>query len=554
MPGGAMFRRIKKWTYSLSLKLSFCLIGSILVVFGLVGFQLIRMHERHLESLTFDSADRIADIIKSGTRYGMLKNHRDEVYQTIQTIGAEPGINKIRIYAQDGSIRYSTQRDEMGTQVDKNAEACYACHAQAQPLSRLNRPDRVRIYRTAGGERILGLITPIENSEDCSGPGCHVSPREQTVLGVLDVTMSLQKADQMIVQGRNQMATVLVISAVLISTIFGALIWAVVYRPVHRLRQGIQHVSQGELGYRIPEASRDEIGELASSFNHMTEELARAEDEINQWTKTLEERVEEKTAELQKAHQRMVKVERMASMGQLAAIVAHEINNPLAGILAYARLLAKKFQGRSPASQEQGRSEVQEELDLIASEAARCGEIVKGLLQFARQGKRDYQANDLNRLVSESIRLIRHKVELAGIQTRLDLDGQLPPVVCDAQEIRQALVAVLINACEAVSSNEGIIEVGTRLRSEFESVDIWVRDNGVGMDAETQKHIFEPFFTTKEQGKGVGLGLAAVSGIINQHSGEIDVQSEVGQGTTITLRLPLTSEAAGAGAAKATAV
>ena len=549
-----MFARIRRWTYSLSLKLSFYLIGALLVVFGLLGFQLIRLHERNLESLTFDSAERIADIIKSGTRYGMLKNHRDEVHQTIQTIGAEPGISKIRIYNQDGSIRYSTDGSEIGSQVDKKAEACYACHAQAQPLSRLNRPDRVRIYHAASGERIMGLIAPIENEPDCTGAGCHVSPSEQTVLGVLDVTMSLQKGDAMIATGRRQMATVLVISALLVSGLFGALIWAVVYRPVHRLRKGIQHVARGDRSYRIPESSRDEIGELGSSFNHMTEELARAEGEINQWTKTLEQRVEEKTAELQKAHQRMVKVERMASMGQLAAIVAHEINNPLAGILAYSRLLVKKVRGRAGALDERSRAEIQEELDLIGSEAARCGEIVKGLLQFARQGKRDYQANDLNRLVTESVRLIRHKTDMASVQVCLNLDSQMPPVVCDAQEIRQAMVAVLINACEAVSPNEGVIEVGTRLREDEEVAHIWVRDNGVGMDAETQKRIFEPFFTTKEQGKGVGLGLAAVSGIINQHSGEIEVESEVGKGTTITFRLPLTSEAAGAGATSAEAV
>jgi two-component system NtrC family sensor kinase len=186
-------------------------------------------------------------------------------------------------------------------------------------------------------------------------------------------------------------------------------------------------------------------------------------------------------------------------------------------------------------------------LDLIASEAARCGEIVKGLLQFSRQGKRNYQANNLNQLIRESIRLIKHKVDLMCISTELVLDETLVPVVCDAQEIRQALVAVLINACEAVQPNEGVIRIGTQLRPELDSVDIWIADNGVGMDPETQKHIFEPFFTTKEHGKGVGLGLAAVSGIINQHSGEIEVESEPGKGTKITLRLPLTSEAATAG-------
>jgi two-component system, NtrC family, sensor kinase len=549
-----MFSRIRKWTFSLSLKLSFWLIGSILIVFGLVGYQHIRLHGRHLEELTFVSAERIADTIKNSTRYSMLRNHRDEVHQIIQTIGNEPGISKIRIYNQDGSVRYSTDDREVGTQVDKQAEACYACHAQEEPITKLDRPDRMRIYTGTNGGRILGLITPIENSQDCGGAGCHVSPADQTVLGVLDVTMSLDMPDRMIAEGRTQMGRVLVFSALLISTVFGFLIWVVVYRPVHRLREGTQQVARGEVSQRIQLSSRDEIGDLAASFNHMTEELERARDEITEWTRTLEQRVEEKTAELQSAHQRMVKVERMASMGQLAAIVAHEVNNPLAGILTYARLLRKRIEKPGDQLTPEALTEIREDLDLIGSEAARCGEIVKGLLQFARQGKRDYQANDLNRLISESLRLIRHKVELSCIQTQIHLDESLPPIVCDAQEIRQALVAVLINACEAVGPHEGLIEVGTRLQPELESVDIWVEDNGVGMDAETQKHIFEPFFTTKEHGKGVGLGLAAVSGIINQHSGEIGVQSEVGKGTRITLRLPLTSEAASAGVPRAAAI
>ncbi|RPJ81548.1 MAG: HAMP domain-containing protein, partial [Acidobacteria bacterium] len=484
-----MVRRLRRWTFSLSLKLSVCLIGSILIVFGLVGYQHIRLHERDLEELTFATAEGVADTIKNSTRYSMMRNHRDEVFQIIQTIGHEPGINKIRIYNQDGSVRYSTDPKELDTQVDKKAEACYACHAKEQPLRRLNRPDRVRIYQAASGERILGLISPIENSPDCAGAGCHVSPAQQTILGVLDVTLSLEKADQMIASGRTKIASGIVVAALLISGFFGALIWAMVYRPVRQLRVGTQHVARGELDYSIEVGSRDEIGELAGSFNHMTEELRRAKEEITESTKKLEQRVEEKTAELQKAHQRMVKVERMASMGQLAAIVAHEINNPLAGILTYARLLRKKV--GKPFENPESCAQVQSDWDLIASEAARCGEIVKGLLQFSRQGKRNYQANDLNQLVRESIRLIKHKVDLMCISTELALDETLVPVVCDAQEIRQALVAVLINACESVQPNEGVIRIGTQLRPALDSVEIWVSDNGVGMDAETQKHIFE---------------------------------------------------------------
>jgi two-component system NtrC family sensor kinase len=281
----------------------------------------------------------------------------------------------------------------------------------------------------------------------------------------------------------------------------------------------------------------------------MTEELKRAKDQVAEWTRSLEDRVEQKTEQLQRAHHRMIKIERMASMGQLAAIVAHEINNPLAGILTYARLLIKRSRTSQWSVNEV--TEMREDLELIANEASRCGEIVKGLLQFSRQSKKNYQPNDLNQLIRESLRLIKHKLDLLNIQTSACLESDIPPIVCDAQEIRQALVAIFINACEAVSPNEGIVEAGTRHRMDLGVIEIWVRDNGVGMDEETQKHIFEPFFTTKEHGKGVGLGLAAVIGIVNQHSGEIDVESRPGAGTTFTIRLPLTSEAAASPDAKA---
>ncbi len=547
-----VYQKIRKLTFSLSLKLSICLVGSMIAVFLLLGYWHISLHEKDLEELTFQSAERISDAIKNSTRYSMMKNHRDEVFQIIRTMGAEPGLNKIRIFNQDGGIRVSTDESEVETQVDKRAEACYACHAQEQPLTRLNRPDRVRIYHAANGERILGLINPIENSPDCGGAGCHASVADQKVLGVLDVTMSLAKPDAMIASGRRQMIGTVGASIVLISTIFAALIWFMVYRPVHRLRLGIQQVAAGELDHKIEVSSRDEIGELAGSFNQMTEELKRAKDQVAEFTRSLEDRVEQKTEQLQRAHQRMIKIERMASMGQLAAIVAHEINNPLAGILTYARLLIKRSRNSQWSVNEV--TELREDLELIANEASRCGEIVKGLLQFSRQSKKNYQANDLNQLIRESLRLIKHKLDLMNIQTSACLEPDIPPIVCDAQEIRQALVAILINACEAVSPNEGLVEAGTRHRMDLGVVEIWVRDNGVGMDEETQKHIFEPFFTTKEHGKGVGLGLAAVIGIVNQHSGEIEVESRPGAGTTFTIRLPLTSEAAASPDAKAAVV
>lgn len=506
------------------------------IIFTVLGYRNVQLHQQHLEEMTIASADRISETIKRSTRYSMLKNHRDEVYHIITTIGAQPGMNKIRIFNKEGAISFSTDEREVNTFVDKKAEACYACHAQEQPLTRLNRPDRVRVYAGPNGERILGLINPIENEPSCYSAACHAHPPDKQVLGVLDVTLSLAKVDETIAQGRRQMIGSFTVSIAIISLIVGGLIWIMVHQPVKQLIAGTKRVAAGDLDYKINLSSHDEIGELATSFNRMTDELKQANDQLTDWAKTLETRVEQKTVELKRAHEQMIQVERMASIGKLAAIVAHEINNPLAGILTYAKLLLKKVRNNGFAAGDH--ESAKQYLEMIASESARCGDIVKNLLQFARQTAVNLQPNDVNEIIRQSARLVQHKMDLMNLTTRIQLDDQMPTIVCDAQQIKQALVALLINACEAMTSGEGVLEVGSRYRPELRAVEITVRDNGVGMDEETQKHIFEPFFTTKEQGKGVGLGLAVVYGIVNRHAGEIEVESALGHGTTFTLRLP----------------
>jgi two-component system, NtrC family, sensor kinase len=523
--------------FNLSLKLTLCTVLSLLVVFLVLGWQTAALHRRHLEEMTFASADRISDTIKRSTRYSMMRNHRDEVYQIITTLGTEPGIGKIRIFNEEGKIRFSTHLQEVDSWVDKRAEACTACHAQGQPLTRLQRPDRMRIFTGASGERLLGLINPIENEPACSNAACHAHPATQQILGVLDVTLSLAKVDESIATSTRQMMRNFSAGILAIPVFVGLPVWLMVHRPIRKLTLRTQQVAAGQLDGRILVSATDEIGELASAFNRMTEELGRAHSEITQWNRTLESRVDEKSRELKRAAEQMIEVDRMASIGKLAAIVAHEVNNPLTGILTYAKLLLKRMKndGASGADSEEARRC----LEVIASESARCGELVKGLLQFARQSPIKLQANNPNDLIRQAIRLVQHKSDLLNLQVRLQLEEPLPSVVCDGRLIQQALVALLINACEAVKPDEGVIEVGARLLEKEHCIEIYVRDNGVGMSSEVQRQIFEPFFTTKQAGLGAGLGLAVVSGIVSQHSGTITVESGPGAGTVFALHLPL---------------
>jgi two-component system NtrC family sensor kinase len=531
---------------NLSLKLTICLIGLMVSIFSVLGYRSVRLQRHNLEDVTLAAGDRIGEIIKRSTRFGMLNNHTEQVHETIKAIGAQPGINKIRIFNEEGRVSFSTDQSEAVTQVDKQAEACYGCHTAEQPLTRLNRPDRVRIYRI-NGERILGLISPIENEPSCYNAACHAHPPEKQILGVVDVTLSLAKVDETIVEGGRQLILNFIAAIVIISLMIGALIWWMVNRPVKQLIVGTKRVAAGDLDYKISVGSQDEVGELAASFNRMTGELKRADAALNDWARTLEIRVEEKTAELKQAHEHILRVERMASIGKLAAIVAHEINNPLAGILVYAKLLLKKLgksNGAAPDSEA-----FRTHLDMIAAESARCGDIVKNLLQFSRQTKTNLEPTDLNEIICQSVRLVQHKIDLMGVETQLHLDDACRHVTCDAQQIKQAMVALLINACEAMRPGEGRLLISLRSLPDQQAVEIRITDNGVGMDEETRRQIFEPFFTTKEQGKGVGLGLAVVYGIITNHAGEIEVESAPGSGTTFIIRLPETGATVSAQAA-----
>lgn len=517
----------------LSFKLIASLVGCLGVIFALFGYQLTEQHRHDLEAVNFEAADRISDSIKRSILYSMQLNHREHIYHTIQTLGGEPGINKIRIFNEVGRISYSSDDSEINTLVDKKEEACYACHNQEEPLRRLPRPDRRRIYYDTQGNRILGLINAIENEPRCYEAACHAHSPDQTVLGVLDVTMSLSSVDQTIRKGRTLLLAQLGLAVLVVSIVLAVVVWFLVHRPIRQLMIGTEKIAAGELDYRIQIDSRDEMGALGRSFNRMTQQLSQARLELTSWTQTLESRVEEKTAALRAAHRHMIQVERMASMGKLAAIVAHEINNPLAGILTSARLVLKRLR-RGGARDD----DTAEHLELIAQEAGRCGDIVKSLLQFSRPRSESRRPEDLNQLVSDALRLVQHKMNLMSVETRFKLDEDIPPVVCDSQGIKQVLVAVLINASEAVGTAGGQIVLGTHFQVEKGLVEISIQDNGCGMDEQTKQRIFEPFFTTKEDVHGVGLGMAVVSGIVAAHGGEIQIDSAVGQGTTVTIVLP----------------
>jgi two-component system NtrC family sensor kinase len=466
----------------------------------------------------------------------MLRNQREEVFHIINTIGHEPRISRIRIFNNEGQITFSTDAKEVGQFVDKKAEACYACHAQAQPLTRLNRPDRLRIYKAADGARVLGLIQPIENEPDCSNAACHAHAAGNQVLGVLDTNLSLASVDQVVARSQGQIAVFTIASIILLSLISAGLIRITVHKPVRRLTAATRHVAEGELDYSLPVDSGDELGSLAASFNRMTEQLKKAQEENQEWTRTLEARVQEKTGELERAYHRLVQSEKMASLGKLAAVVAHEINNPLAGILTYSKLVSRLVD--KGLENEARRKDAMTDLQEIEEESRRCGTIVKNLLTFARQAPFNPQKNDLGEVVERCLLLVGHQCELQQVEVDCHLDPKTPAIYCDAGQIQQVILALLMNAVQVMPQG-GRLKVETSYQGERGEAQIVVSDEGMGIPEDVLPHIFEPFFTTKAEGKGVGLGLAIAFGIVQQHRGNIEVSSTPQKGTTFTVTLPV---------------
>jgi len=483
-------------------------------------------------------ANRIGDVIKRSTNYSMMLNRQEDIHQIINTIGNEPGIEAIRIYNKKGEITLSTVPGEVGTNVNMSAEACTACHSPGKvPLSP-NPRELSRIFSSAKGYRVLGMIVPIKNDSTCSTADCHAHAPSQTILGVLDVMMPLKEIDEHLAGlNRSQYWNALFMFFVMTSFV-GIFIWLVVNIPVHKLTLGTHEITKGNLDYRISVRSTDEIGRLATSFNQMADELKRARNELTEWAQTLEGRVAQKTEELKRAQANMVQMEKMVSLGKLASTVAHELNNPLEGVLTYAKLL-KKMVKEGMISAEAA-AEIQSDLTIIADETARCGNIVKNLLLFSRQKVGDFVETDIRGTIERTISLIDHHLKIHNIALETDFQREPLMLFCDPQQIEQAVLAVEINAIEAMPEG-GSLKIDGHHSSSSDSIDITVADTGIGISDHALPHIFEPFFTTKENGKGTGLGLAVVYGIIERHGGTIDVQSKLHGGTTFTLHLPRTA-------------
>ena len=429
--------------------------------------------------------------------------------------------------------------------MDRNAEACSHCHESKQPLQQLPPNERTWTFQGTDGKSLLGSMEVIRNEPSCYNAACHQHKKETSVLGVLDIDYSLDEVDRKLRTSTFEIAGFSLAFIALVSLAIGYFVHHLVYLPLRDLQGGAQRLSAGNLDQPIPVRSGDEFGKLACSFNSMTDALRHSHAELRDLARTLEQKVEKRTQELQRAQAQTVRGEKLASVGLLASGVAHELNNPLTGILTFSHLLRRKMPDSSPDA---------EDMDLVIRETKRCAAIIKRLLDFAREKQPEKKFNDINQIIEDTVRIVERPAHLRDIEITMDLDRKLPPIWIDADQIKQVIMNMIVNAQHAVEQT-GSIAIRTRRAAEprpspqaaepVPMVEISIVDTGCGIPEKNLRRIFDPFFTSKDVGKGTGLGLSVSHGIVEAHGGIIEVQSKVGEGSTFSVFLPLAPPAAG---------
>jgi two-component system, NtrC family, sensor kinase len=513
----------------------------IVAISGVSGYLNFRTQKKQLEGTMILGADQLSRSITGATWHAMLDDDRKAAYEIMRVIADKQGIDRIRMFNREGRLVFSTDGREQPGVTSLSNEVCASCHTQGPIRNRPTEDSRVRYATSPDGVKTINMVAPIYNEPSCSNASCHAHRAQTKVLGVVDVALRLDP-----VQKQTRAITLQTVILTALEVAIGAAFVILftkrfVATPIQQLIGGTKAVSAMELDQPIKITRRSqEIDELVDSFNKMRERLKVAVAELNEMQQTLEIKVDERTRQLQVAQRKLIQSDRLATLGQLAASVAHEINNPVSGVLNLSMLLERLMaKGEFPPGRE---AEFRKYLSMISTETARVGRIVSDLLAFSRRSKPQRAPADLNKLVRTTLGLADHKLKLISAEVVLELQDNLPLVECDSSQIQQVILNLVLNGAQAMQpQGGGKLTIRTRELSG-ETVELCVQDTGEGIAPENLSKIFDPFFTTKPEGKGVGLGLAVLYGIVKAHEGEVEVASQKNEGTTFTVTLPLKSQ------------
>ena len=520
----------KKSKNSLSIKLLLAIGILVLIGSGFFWYMVIIRGEREFLKYSVSYYSGFTEVIEKTLETNMIKNDQKTIQDVIEKVGsgATSDLVNLNIYSHpEGYIRFSSEREMINTTVQSTSSACLPCHKEKS----IELNTRWFTEKNDRGKYIVFTL-PIKNRPACYNASCHAHPRNKKLIGILEARYSLGRLDETM---KNQKVFTLV--AGVIFTIFFCVtlcivLWKIIIKPIYILADGMQRVSRGDLDHRIEINTKDEMGMLARAFNSMTRELKSSREKLENWAKELEKEVAKKTEEIRKGQEQLIHTEKLASLGRMAAGVAHELNSPLTGIVTFAHLMLKRL----PPENKMDR----EDLEVIIEQAERCSKIIKGLLGFSRALPAEKTEININSVISHTLDMVRNQAKFHNIKLHTKLTPNLPNIIGDASQLEQVFMNLLINAADAMN-DRGNITIATRVVNVdgTDYVEVEFTDTGPGIPEEYMDRLFEPFFTTKPPGKGTGLGLSVSHGIVKKHGGHIRVHSTPGKGTSFFIRLPI---------------
>ncbi len=516
----------------------------VLVSVAALSYFLIRMQRKHALEEAVLGTESVGETIQLTIEREMKINARDAIREIVESVGRQEGLESVRIFNKDGKISFSSNPADVGHVVDMQAEACVTCHSGPAPTSVVNPDNRSRIFTDHGGHQVLGTIRVIRNKQGCQGADCHPSVASKSVLGVLDVTMSLEPARLRLAAATRSALLFAFLAAALITATLYIMIARSIRRPLDTVIAATHRVTQGDPSVELPHGAAREIGILASSFNEMVEKLNSSRSQLEDWAGTLQEKVVEKAKELRAVQFQVAQAEKLSSVGLVAAGIAHELNSPLMAIITFTHLVKRAVPPDSP---------VQEDLRMIEREANRCAAIIRQLLDFSRKQSSDTQTGpcEVRKVVEGAIELLKIEIQNGGVDVHARTAENLPLIDANGVQLMQVFVNLILNAVQAMpDGGEIFIETDVVNRAEYAHLDlpphtgsqmlrIVVRDTGPGIQPENLARVFDPFFTTKPVGKGSGLGLSVSLGIARSYRGTILVDSDGVSGTVFTVLLPV---------------
>jgi two-component system NtrC family sensor kinase len=520
------------------------LIITILSVFLFVSFGIIfkSVYKQYLNTVILESGNNVGSLVEGALYHSMLENDESALQNTLDVIHTLPGIDDVNMYDADDNLVYSSFPSDTLGHLNPDCKSCHKNLSTLYPKKEkvykiITSHSQCKMYKNDKGQRDLLIISPILNSKSCYQNSCHAHKPTDEVLGSLVIKVPLKDLDAAVSKSSMEFYLLATLTTLLLGSFLILFTRREIKNPLNKLISASIAVANGDRNMRMEVKTNqlDDMRMVSIAFNNMLDNLQTATTELENWSQQLEYKVQKKSEELGAAQNELIHIDRLASLGKLSSSVAHEINNPLSGILVYTKLVHKQLS--NPVLTDDKKELMLRHLKLIETETKRCGEIVKGLLDFSKKDQENFEPKNLHEILQETFELMSHPIKIANISFLKDFAAKSDLIYCSPNQIKQACVAMLVNSSEAVAEN-GEIAIKTS-NPDKDSIKLEICDNGIGISPEDIPHIFEPFFSTKQAARGIGLGLAIVHGIMQSHKGKILVKSEPGHGTTISIVLPL---------------